>query len=51
MFETQHSQQSDANPGGKVVYKSLKELNFRIKLMSLYIDTGGNLRLLGFIYL
>lgn len=34
-----------------MVYKSLKELNFRIKLMSLDIDTGGNLGLLGFIYL
>lgn len=35
----------------KMIYRSLKQLNFRIQLMSLYIDTGGTLGLPAFIYL
>lgn len=35
----------------KMIYRSLKQLNFRIKLLSLYIDTGGTLGLPAFIYL
>lgn len=35
----------------KMIYRSLQQLNFRIKLMSLYIDTGCTLGLPAFIYL